>query len=312
MCTRIFWNTPQIAKVVGRTCDWETSDEPLLWHFPRGLERNGLVDNAATWTTKYRSLATTFWGAGSSEGINEAGLSAHLLYLASSDFGARDGRPGCGFNLWAQYALDNFATVAEAIAGLEEIQIVQVQVRGRDIGVHLALEDPSGDSAIVEILDGQAVIHHGVETRVMANDPPYNEQLENLSRYKPFGGNETLPGDIISDQRFVRATYYLSHLPEPADELQAVAGVLGIARNVSVPFGAPYDDFVVYPTWWASVTDVTNRGYYFQSTLAPNVIWAEIDSPSLVDSNEVLSLDPTNVELVGDVSSKYQPSNAPF
>lgn len=87
---------------------------------------------------------------------------------------------------------------------------------------------------------------------------------------------------------------------------------MGIARNVSVPFGAPYDDFTVYPTWWASVTDVTNRAYYFQSTLAPNVIWAEIDTPALADSEQVLSIDPTDVRLVGDISSRFVPADSPF
>ena len=312
MCTRIFWNTPAIAKVVGRTCDWEVSDEPLLWHFPKGMRRSGMVEDPIEWTSIHRSLAVTFWGSGTSEGINDAGLSAHILYLAASDFGVRDGRPGCGFHLWAQYALDRCATVAEAIDALAEIQIVQVPVRGRTIGVHLALEDPTGDSAIIEILDGHAVVHRGRDTRVMANDPPYAQQLENLARYAPFGGAEPLPGDIISDERFVRATYFLEHLPEPADALQAVAGVMGIARNVSVPFGAPYDDFTVYPTWWASVTDITNRAYYFQSTLAPNVVWAELDEPALAESNEVLCVDPTDATLVGDLSDRFAPAPAPF
>lgn len=312
MCTRIFWNTPQIAKVVGRTCDWEVSDEPMLWHYPRGLQRTGMVDDPVEWVSTYRSLALSFWGAGTSEGINEAGLSAHLLYLAASEFGPRDGRPGCGFPLWAQFVLDRCATVSEALDALSEIQIVQIPVRGRTIGVHLALEDPTGDSAIVEILDGTAVVHHGRDTTVMANDPPYDQQLANLSRYVPFGGTEGLPGDIISDQRFVRATYFLEHLPEPDDALQAVAGVMGIARNVSVPFGAPYDDFTVYPTWWASVIDITNRDLYFQSTLAPNVVWAGLDAPALATAEDVLCIDPTDIALAGDLSGLFSPAIAPF
>ena len=312
MCTRIFWNTQDAALVVGRTCDWEVSDEPLLWHFPSGMHRTGMVDDAVEWTSTYRSLAMSFWGMATSEGINEAGLTAHLLYLAASDFGARDGRPGCGFHLWAQYVLDRCATVREALDALHEIQIVQVPVRDRTVGVHLALEDATGDSAIVEILDGTAVVHHGRDTTVMANDPPYDDQLANLSNYVPFGGTETLPGDIISNQRFVRATYFLEHLPPPDDALQAVAGVMGIARNVSVPFGAPYDDFTVYPTWWASVTDLTNRGYYFQSTLAPNVVWAELDDPAFTESTDVLCIDPTRVELTGDISAGFAPAKAPF
>jgi glycosyltransferase involved in cell wall biosynthesis len=54
------------------------------------------------------------------------------------------------------------------------------------MGAHLALEDPSGDSAIIEPIDGELVVHHGAEYTVMANSPAYDEQLANLSRYEGF------------------------------------------------------------------------------------------------------------------------------
>ncbi len=96
-----------------------------------------------------------------------------------------------------------------------------------------------------------------------------------LARYRPWGGDLGIPGDIVSEERFVRATYYLSHLPKPADDAEAVAGVMGVIRNCQVPYGAPDNRFDTYPTWWASVTDLTERVYYFQSTRAPNVVWLE-------------------------------------
>jgi penicillin V acylase-like amidase (Ntn superfamily) len=54
----------------------------------------------------------------------------------------------------------------------------------------------------------------------------------------------------------VRATYYLTHLPKPADDADAVAGVMGVIRNCQFPYGAPDNRFDTYPTWWASASTV--------------------------------------------------------
>jgi choloylglycine hydrolase len=312
VCTRIFWNTPDTARVVGRTLDWEVSDEPMLWHLPAGATRDGAVEHAASWTSCRRSLVTTFWDLATSEGVNDAGLSAHVLYLEASDLGERDGRPGVSIARWAQFVLDNFASVSEALDGLADVQVVDIPLRGQTVGVHLSLEDAAGDSAVVEHVDGELVVHHGREFTIMANDPTYDQQLASLARYRPWGGTDDLPGDILSPQRFARASYFLEHLPPPADEREAVAGVLGVTRNVSVPFGAPYDNFSVYPTWWASVTDVTHAVHYFQSTRAPNVIWVDLHAAALADATEALVLDPGDPSLSGDVSDAFTPAPAPW
>ena len=47
---------------------------------------------------------------------------------------------------------------------------------------------------------------------------------------------------------------------------------MAIARNASVPFGAPYSEFGVYDTEYRTVCDLTNRCYYFELSTAPNVI----------------------------------------
>jgi penicillin V acylase-like amidase (Ntn superfamily) len=85
-----------------------------------------------------------------------------MLYLTAADYGARDGsKPGVQAGLWAQYALDNAATVSEALALLDKIQVVLVEARGHKATVHLALEDATGDSAIIEHINGKPVVHHG-------------------------------------------------------------------------------------------------------------------------------------------------------
>src|SRR5271166_3069755 len=136
-CTRIFANDKGGAMLVARSMDWATTTEPVLTVFPRGLAHDGghagpmtvVADNPAHWTSQYGSVVTTIFGIGTADGINERGLAAHMLYFPPADYGARDpAKPGVQAALWAQYALDNSATVEEALASLAKIQIVKVEI----------------------------------------------------------------------------------------------------------------------------------------------------------------------------------------
>jgi choloylglycine hydrolase len=248
------------------------------------------------------------WDCGTTDAVNTAGLAAHALYLGSAGFAA-PGSPGAITNLlWAQWVLDNCPTVNEAVAALHDRPIVSAPIRGQELGCHLALEDASGDSAIVEPIDGKLRVHHGPEYQVMANDPPFDEQMENLRHYRPFGGDRPLPGGIESIDRFVRAAYFLHYLPEPSDLPEAIAGVVNIAGTVSCPPGAPYEDFGVYPTWWTSAIDLTNLTYYFWSHSSPSLIWAELSEIDLHPGAPVRSLNPREPGLAGDVTARLIPA----
>jgi len=151
-CTRILWNDPRSAVLVARTMDWPTTTEPVLTVLPRGLEHDGghigpvevVPGNPLRWTSRYGSLVTTVYGAGAGEGLNERGLSVHLLYLVGTDFGPRDpSRPGLHAGLWAQYLLDNAATVAEALALMDRIQLVMTEKHGARTTVHVAARMPA-------------------------------------------------------------------------------------------------------------------------------------------------------------------------
>ncbi len=309
MCTRVFWNDNGVAMVVARTLDWETSDEPRLWAIPRGTERSGGAGpESIAWESRYGSLTMEGWGATTTEGVNEVGLAARVLYLEATEWEREDGRPALANLMWTQYAVDNFATVEEALVGLAEVRVVSMPMHGAHLGAHLLLEDASGDSALIEMIGGTPTVHHGTRYDVVANDPPYDEQVAGLSRYRPWGGELGIPGDIASEERFARATYYLSHLPRPADTAEAVAGVFGVIRNCQVPYGAPDNRFDTYPTWWASVTDLTERVYYFQSTRAPNVVWLELDALDFSPGAPVMSLDPRDPELSGPITAALAPA----
>lgn len=323
MCTRVFWNDNGKLLIVGRTMDWPESTEPELVVFPRGSLHDGgllaghrVIDaNALTWTARYGSMVVTVYGLGAVDGINEAGLTAHLLYLTETDFGPVDpAKPALHAGLWAQYLLDSAATVSEALHLLAGIQLVMVEARGRKATVHLALEDANGDSAIVEYIDGKPTIHHGERYRVMTNSPTYDEQLLLLAKqdFSHPSSDMPLPGNVNPVDRFARATYYLEMLPDPGNEREAVASVLSIMRNVSVPFGAPYKDTGVYNTEYRTVADITNRRYFFELSTLPNVIWTELDRHDLAEGSGVRSLDPDDLSLTGDVSDRFTPTPAPY
>jgi len=320
-CTRVLWNNNKLAVFSGRTMDWPESTQPILAVFPRGMSRDGgragpetvVAQNPARWTSRYGSLVTTIYGIGTADGLNERGLGVHMLYLGATDFGKRDAsKPGLQAGLWAQYALDNAATVSEALDALDKVQIVMVSAHGHDSNVHLALEDASGDSAIIEWLDGKAVVHHGRQFTVMTNDPIYEEQLALLAKlnFSHPTSDMPLPGNVNPRDRFARADYFLSLLPAPKNEREAVAGVFAIARNVSVPFGAPYKNFGIYNTEYRTVMNLAGKRYYFELATAPNVIWADLSQMNLTPGAPTMELNPNDITLSGDVTDKFKPAKA--
>ena len=323
-CTRVLWNTSKLGVYVSRTMDWPESTESRLVVFPRGIARDGgrlggetlVKQNPARWTSRYGSIITSVYHIGAADGFNEKGLAGHMLYLPATDFGAREvAKPAVNAGLWLQYVLDNAATVNAALELLKGVQITAAASHGHAATVHLALEDASGDSAIIEHLNGKEVVHHGREFRVMTNDPPYDEQLALLAKLdfsKP-SSEMPLPGNVNPRDRFARATYYLAMLPEPASEREAVASVLAIARNVSVPFGAPYKGFGIYNTEYRTVVDLTHRRYFFELTTIPNVTWVELAHFKLDAGAPVMLLNPDNIALSGDISAQFKPAaKAPF
>jgi len=322
-CTRVLWNNNKLAVFSGRTMDWPESTQPILTVFPRGMTRDGgragpetvVAQNPARWTSRYGSLVTTIYGIGTADGLNERGLGVHMLYLGATDFGKRDAsKPGLQAGLWAQYALDNAATVGEALDALDKVQLVMVSAHGHDSNVHLALEDASGDSAIIEWLDGKAVVHHGRQFTIMTNDPIYNEQLALLAKldFSHPTSDMPLPGNVNPRDRFARADYFLSLLPAPKDEREAVAGVFAIARNVSVPFGAPYKNFGIYNTEYRTVMNLSGKRYYFELATAPNVIWADLSQMDLSSGARTMELNPNDIALSGNVTDKFKPAKAVF
>jgi choloylglycine hydrolase len=314
-CSRVVYLGPAGAVVTGRTMDWTQSMETNLWAFPAGLKRNGNAGpQSLQWQSKYGSIVATCYDGLSADGLNEKGLVANILYLSSSVYPKLDGkRPALSIAGWAQYVLDNFATVAEAVATLkdEPFQLAGLTLPGGHAGTgHLSISDATGDSAVFEYLDGKQVIHHGKQFTVMTNDPPYDQQLALNGYWKEIGGGVMLPGTERPADRFVRASFYLGEAPQTTDETQQIATMFSIIRNVSVPFGAEHPGQPnVAATLWRTVSDQQRLTYYFEMTDRPNVFWVELKKLDLSPGQPIRMLPVEGAAVrAGEVSQQFEPA----
>lgn len=315
MCTRFLWSSlgePGSGNVlVGRSMDWFEDTATVLAVRPRGIERESAPGDPGsfTWRSEYGSVVCLMYGAIAVDGLNEVGLQVSGLYLAESNYGERDtSRPGLALAQAIQCLLDRFDTVAAAVAWLEssDVQIIPLDIGGKPGTGHIALGDVSGDSAIIEFVDGALTVHHGTEYTVMANSPVYAEQLELERRYAGLGGEAPLPGGTDSPDRFARAAFYSARLPETADARAAAAYAFSVIRNASAPFGTA--DPVrpnVSTTRWRIVADLTDRRYFFESTSNPNVVWVELSQLDFGATSELRFAPEETTSVSGKVNGAF-------
>lgn len=297
MCTRVIWPDADGAVLVGRNMDYHRDLGTNLWTQPRGITRDDGVEGTLTWTSSYGSVVVTAFDIATVDGINEAGLSGHLLWLAESDYGTLDpSRPALSQAIWLQYFLDTCATVAEAVDWMTRTR-VQVATMvdpgsGETPELHLALDDATGDSAIIEYIDGRLCIHHDRSYRVMTNSPPFDQQLQLLTRYQPWGGPGLLPGTTEAADRFARASYYVDRLPRPGSQVEAIAAMFSVIRNAAQPFRIPDPGKPdASQTIWQTVADLTRGRFVYESTTRPNVVWVDLDKVNLAAGAPQLKLD---------------------
>ncbi|WP_159234644.1 linear amide C-N hydrolase [Mycolicibacterium vanbaalenii] len=321
MCTRVVYLGTGDRVVTGRSMDWSVEIGTNLWAFPRGVRRTGQAGpDSAEWTSKYGSVVASGYDISTTDGVNEAGLVTNLLWLAESQYPANAGdRPAVSLALWAQYLLDNFATVSDAVTALTAtpLRVVTAEVPGQErlATVHLALSDAGGDSAIIEYIDGEQVIHHGRQYQVMTNSPIFDKQLAITEYWDEIGGTVMLPGTNRAADRFVRASFYVNAVPKTADPLLAAAAVFSVMRNVSVPFGITTPDQPnISSTRWRTVVDHASLRYFFESALSPNTFWVELKNLDFSEGAPTLRLilgEGEKTIYAGDASGQFEPAE-PF
>jgi choloylglycine hydrolase len=326
-CSRVTWTGPDQQVITGRSMDWPYGFNSHFHVIPRGevIDGGGGI-NSLRFTSRHGAVVVS----GSTEpggvvdgvfdGMNEQGLAANLLYLAENDFGiasADTRRPRLSFAAWTLYLLSQYGTVKELVAAVREDRIQIVPVPFGPGGkakatVHMAVSDASGDSAVIEYLKGKPVIHHGRQYQVMTNSPIYSEQLKLNGYWVTRDRSKELPGSIQSPDRFVRGSYYNAQLPPTSDPRQALAGVMSVMRNISVPWGTPDPEHPnISPTWWRTLLDQKNGVYYFDSALSPQMVWLNLRQIDFSPGSGIRAIAiETNPSLQGKLNAQLRPGTA--
>jgi penicillin V acylase-like amidase (Ntn superfamily) len=324
-CSRATWLGRDGSVITGRSMDWPYDFNTHFYVIPRGAKNVG-IKGGLEWESRYGAVV----GAGSMtpggpidgvfDGLNEKGLGANLLYLAEADFGTEPSppKPKISLGAWVTYVLTRHATVADVVAEFENdpLYIVPANFGPGGAGhptIHLSVTDATGDSAIIEYIAGKPVIHHDRRYQVMTNSPVFEQQLA-LNRYwERMDGAKMLPGSHQSEDRFVRASYYLKRLGDAeTDPRRQVAGVMSVMRNVSVPWGAPDPLHPnIAPTYWRTVLDHGRRVYYFESALSPYVVGVDLKTIDFAPGSGLRSValeGEAAYQLSGDIGGALQPA----
>ncbi|SEF83585.1 linear amide C-N hydrolase [Vibrio hangzhouensis] len=226
-CSRITLDTPYGVSQV-RTLDWGQKLGTVAVVFPVGTKVMTKdvpsYQKAASWTVKYPTLnleEREVFVDTTGEAINSEGLSASTLYMYDSQVFIKDyqdtGAPAVNWGDAAAFMAQNFKTVQEAVEAFEanEFQFAWVDgIHGVQHGLHISVQDKSGDIALFELNEGgEMVIHRGSvndKLRVMANAPLQQYHDANAAKVGDMTileNGHKIGSTIASSERMLRGLY---------------------------------------------------------------------------------------------------------
>lgn len=314
-CSEVYVKGANDCRVSARNFDFFRGDGTVRFS-PAGMSRQSQYVPAGyqplKWNVKYPSISfntllprTKAEDSGIIEagvdGINREGLKIGTYFLMGSVFPETGPETCVDICSLPQYLLDSCGTVAEAIKSLNsgEYRVTATPTADFPILLHLFLHDTTGNSAVVEYLDGKLLVTMNPEINVLTNTI-YAESLAALSGYRGFGGERPVPGGAESLDRFVRGAYYLRNLAEPADSAQATDFGFAVVQILSVSPGLPSG----VSTYWSIVTDLDARRILFRTQRNPGI--AVIDLYRLAaEGDGTIALDLLRADLSGDITDLF-------
>jgi penicillin V acylase-like amidase (Ntn superfamily) len=276
--------------VFGRNYDWSVGSGMVTTN-PRGLAKTAFffdtTHTPAAWTSKYASLTFNQGGAEfPNGGINEKGLVVEVMWLDSSQYPASVTGPAINEMQWIQYALDNYASVAELVAAAPSVGVVPV------IGkVHYLTCDTSKVCAAVEYVGGKQVITTGSDmpVKTLSNDT-YAASATYLAQFTGFGGTLAVPTSASSLDRFVRASALA----------QTKAGTTIPTSGYGI-----LDSVAQTNTKWSIVYVPTEGTVHFQTTAMRKIKIATLSGFSL-DCHATRKILDIDKDATGDVTAMFE------
>ena len=314
--------------VVGRTMEFPLKMVPWsLGALPSDYEGEGAAPKGSAskgkaWKAKYgivgmAAFETPNWFA---DGISEAGLSAHLLYM--DGFCTYQDFKGDGNDLSELDIIAFFLGTCSSLAEVREAA-ADVNVWGMDPGLgfapplHLLMHDKDGSLAIEFHPEGHRIVdnplgvgtntpymewHHlNVENYVglsTTNPDPVTINGVKLETHGTGQGMMGLPGDSTPPSRYVRALAQVATSEEQADGHASEQMALHILNNFDItpglirmpgPGGEPSDEV----TCWSTISNLTDLRYGYRTIGDPTTSVIELGETDFSSSSRTVKLSET-------------------
>ena len=294
MCTTFRIRTTSGDVVIGRTMEFALDLGWRLLVIPRDTELTGTAPGGPghPFSTGHGFVGVGALGRNSvTDGINDAGLYAALLYLPgyAGYQSADDVPPGelVSPDEVASLVLARADSVGEAIDVLSTVTVWSriEDLLGSALPIHLVLFDAGGDAAVVEWVGGERHVHEN-PLGVCTNAPPFDWHMTNLRNYVNLSATNVspldldglsitglgegtgllgLPGDWTPPSRFVRATA-IAHATLPVESTDAaMLAALHIVNAFDIPKGVVRSPAGGDFTAWSSVVDLGARRYMLRT-----------------------------------------------
>ena len=262
----VFYNSPNLTKT------------GFSWH-----QLTTISDSSKptiNWKSKYSSLTFNPFGKDMIDGgMNSAGLFIWEMGF-DTEYPSDSNKPTLFQCEWMMYQLDNYATVAEVLENIDQINL-------DGWGWHYFIADKTGRSAIVDFIGGKAVVHDKLEIPLCCNSS-YPEALSLYKKHPHFDDNFEISKESEEIDRFLLG----AHLLESYNDQQPVDYSFNTLDKMSVNVR------------WAVVYDVAKNRAYFKTNL--NQAIKEIDLAKLNQSDQTMVLEIEQTK-AGEVTAQFRP-----
>ena len=232
-CTAFVLKTGQRI-LFGRTLDVSKAfTEGYLMSNPGGGARRSVLEDSrrpATWTVKHGSVTFNLFGRGFPVGgMNAAGLVVEHLALPATTYPRGEGKPMTLEFEWVQYMLDTCGSVEELLSSARQVAIAPERIK-----MHFMVCDASGDCALLEFIDGTAVVYRGKDfTPPTIANSTYAASTGYLAQFAGHGGDTPLPrGSRKSLDRFVVAADQVIAFHAHREDATAIDTAFEVLKSV--------------------------------------------------------------------------------
>lgn len=303
-CTGISLKSQDGSVVVARTVEWALGDAKhnQIVVFPRGKAFRAQTPegiNGKTWVGSFGFVSLSAYDQPyGPDGMNERGLYVGMYYFPGfadySRFEPSQVSRSLSVGDFMQWMLSSFATVAEVRQHLNDVVVVNVEdprFGGAKLPFHWKVADPSGESIVIEIINGGQVRVFDSLMGVITNSPGYDWHLTNLRNYinlspqssapvtidrltlSPLGSGSGLlglPGDFTPPSRFVRAAFLTATARPLPTAVDSVFEAFRILDSFNIPVGATAvrgktAGDIESATQITVASDLRNRRLYFHT-----------------------------------------------